>query len=341
MNSVIYRSDHVEVHFRNRGGSNLLVTFNEMGLRADGRSIWGNKLAERLDLSIIGFVSSEPNWFPSADMHRAVEVVHARTSGLFQRRIGLGLSQGAYAVLRYGRDLAIDEGVAFSPQCSIDKSDITDPRFNRYFNPALHAGMRLHTRSFPNLAVIIFDPYDARDSEHVSLIGEGVNVLKFPVPGIGHGSAKAYANTELMRRLFNSLRPLDLSGMRSVNVVARRRAPQRPFAIAMALKRAKARTKLGIFLAYRDRIKQAPWWALCYQIAEAGLGQAVSDWVEMKADELIHNAEVQGVASLVAIRNRDQNAALIYARRAVELDPLNERWLWILRQAQNLGTSVQ
>src|SRR3954468_18319014 len=70
---VVFRTAGVECLYRDRGSDTLLVTFNEMGMKANGRDCWAAAPAKKLGLSIFGFVSTHPNWFPLDEIERCLQ----------------------------------------------------------------------------------------------------------------------------------------------------------------------------------------------------------------------------------------------------------------------------
>jgi hypothetical protein len=74
---LLYDSSLLELHFCDRGGDVLLVTFNEMGMQADGKRYWGDGLSERLHMSVVGFVSKTPNWFPLTQTILAISPIYS------------------------------------------------------------------------------------------------------------------------------------------------------------------------------------------------------------------------------------------------------------------------
>ena len=208
---LVFSSDMLELHFDDRGGETLLITFNEMGMRADGNRYWADGLAQTLGLSATGFVSREPNWFPPDETRRAIDALNAVITSRFRRRIGYGLSQGAHAVLRYQKELALTSIIAFSPQGSIDPDDIVDLRFNGFFNARHHIDMipiggAMGCRSF-----VIYDPKIDLDRQQIALFRDRVPFADIPLPFIGHSSAVPFAVSAIMARLFQAVEADDLA----------------------------------------------------------------------------------------------------------------------------------
>lgn len=77
----ILDAEHLEVFHEDRGSPLLVVLFNEMTFRADGRRFWGQALCAKLGLSAVGIVSKRRNWFPAADMARVAGQVRGIVAG--------------------------------------------------------------------------------------------------------------------------------------------------------------------------------------------------------------------------------------------------------------------
>lgn len=75
MYSKVLDADHLEVFFRPGAGDTALLTFNELGLSADGRRFWGQAVCDRLDLPAVGIMSRSPNWYPATDMETVARLV--------------------------------------------------------------------------------------------------------------------------------------------------------------------------------------------------------------------------------------------------------------------------
>ncbi len=116
---LVFSDDNLEVIYRSGSSPYLLVTFNEMEMRANGSHFWGQRFCEKADISTLGFISRRPNWFPAASIVKAVEAV-APILHAAPERILYGHSQGGYAALRYRRRFNATVAIAFCPQVSIE-----------------------------------------------------------------------------------------------------------------------------------------------------------------------------------------------------------------------------
>ena len=72
---LVFSDENLEVIHRPGSSPYLLVTFNEMEMKANGSRFWGQRFCEKIDISALGFISRRPNWFPAASVVKAVEVV--------------------------------------------------------------------------------------------------------------------------------------------------------------------------------------------------------------------------------------------------------------------------
>ncbi len=339
---LLHDSEHMELHFVDRGGERLLLTFNEMGLRADGRRFWADTLAERLGLSVAGFVSRRPNWFPAGDTLRAVAALRPHVAGRFPERVAYGLSQGASAALRFRRELGATVVLAFSPQASINPADIVDDRFLRYFDPALHGDMipsdppdesRAGAVFGPIPAYVIHDPRNDLDARHVALIGARMAIVAFALPFVGHSSAVPFANTATMRPLIEAALRRDVAAMRAICVAARRRSPSRAYTLCHASHARRPAATLRIFRAHRDASPRESWWLVARLLALQGLGWEVIGWLLERAATSPGNAEIQACVAMAAIELQDRRIARRFAAAAMALDPAHPTWRWVQGRA--------
>ena len=341
---LLHDSEHMELHFVDRGGTRLLLTFNEMGLRADGRRFWADTLAGRLGLSVAGFVSRRPNWFPEQDTLRAIASLGPHVAGRFPERVAYGLSQGASAALRFRRALSATAVLAFSPQASINPADIDDDRFRHFFDPALHADMiptdarggtagQAGASAAPIPAYVVYDPRNVLDARHVALIRARMAIVEFAMPFIGHSSAVPFASTATMRPLIEAALGRDTAAMRAICVAARRRSPSRAYTLCHASHARRPAATLRIFRAYRDASPRESWWLVARLLALQGLGWEVIGWLLERAAESPGNAEIQACVAMAAIELRDRRIARRFAAAAAALDPAHPTWRWVQGRA--------
>jgi hypothetical protein len=332
---LFFSSKHLEAHFLDRGSEWLLITFNEMGMKANGREFWAKSLAERLDISAVGFVSHEPNWFPRDETVAAIRALNNTVSARFPVRVGYGLSQGAHAILRYKSELRLTVGLAFSPQASIDPSEIADPRFNRFFDPNLHSCMIPTNKSDAAQVYVFYDPMDDLDRQHVVLMRGRIDFVEIALPFIGHSSSVPFAKTSIMQTLFTAAVADDHRSIREICAIARRCSPSRPYLLCHHLHKRHPVTALRVFEKYRDHSNES-WWLIARLLALSGQGSQVIQWITEKCNKAPTNAEILACGAMVAIEIGDKIAAVKYSDAAVKLEPNNQVWQWVRGNAIRL-----
>jgi len=98
----------------------VVVTFTWGKFKPIRNRFYADDLLGKLGYSAVGIVSSRPHWYVTPEMPAAIEAVRA-LAGRHPVRVGYGFSMGAYGVLRFGRELALDHALAFSPQCRLTR----------------------------------------------------------------------------------------------------------------------------------------------------------------------------------------------------------------------------
>jgi tetratricopeptide (TPR) repeat protein len=182
---LIFTSERLNVVHAETGSDTVIVTFNEMGLAANGTSFWGAELMERVGISAIGFVSVRPNWYPPLDMAPAIDAALAKIAG--RRVVTYGFSQGGYGALKFGAALKADLAIAFSPQWSINPRDVStfDQRFTSWYDATLRNGERIEQDELARRNFVFFDRAFPPDRGHATplLAMEGVHEVTMPFTG--------------------------------------------------------------------------------------------------------------------------------------------------------------
>jgi len=213
----LLETDLTQLFYRKGSSPYTLVTFNELGMKADGQIYWGKALAEKLDLTCLALVSKFPHWFPTVD---TAEVAKQASRYLSPPVVCYGHSQGGYAALKYSGLFTAQLVISFCPQFSINPADTEDRRYSSYFKPDLHADMRImetdiagarNSRNF-----IVYDPFDPFDTWHAAKIGEIVRYTSVPAYLTGHLSVRAIASSELFESFLKAAFSGDLREMRQL-----------------------------------------------------------------------------------------------------------------------------
>ncbi|TCZ58753.1 tetratricopeptide repeat protein [Roseicella aquatilis] len=200
---LIAENEHAQL-FRHEGHSPFtLFTFNEMGMRANGRQYWGQSLVEKNNLDAFALVSRAPNWFP---ISTTVELLTNLNSS--KEIITYGHSMGAYAALKFSRLLGASHAIAFCPQASISPTDFggKDKRYSSYFSQSLHGDMLLRSNDLAGRAHVIFDPMNSPDRMHAAAIADLGNVSLYPCRFTGHETIKILRSSADFLSLIEALR---------------------------------------------------------------------------------------------------------------------------------------
>ena len=312
MYSKVLDADHLEVFFRPGAGDTALLTFNELGLSADGRRFWGQAVCDRLDLPAVGIMSRSPNWYPATDMDAVARLVRPLLSG-FTHVVAYGHSQGGYGALKYGHGLGATRAAAFCPQATIEPRLLgaADTRFTPYYRSALHDGMAVAPGDCPVPAIVVFDPALADDLMHVRMIQDACGAGLVPLRHVGHKAVRLVAGHQPFQRFLDLL--TDGSGrdaVRSFLAGLRKAAPL--YRSCLFAARAASREKAG------DRDGAALWMARSAQADPADLdGQLAAGGALVRyghLDEALTMAD--------AMCGRWPDSHLVHAHRAFVLQRL-------------------
>lgn len=200
---VVYEDQHLQVLYVDRGGDALLITFGNMLHRADGKNIYAGIVAEKLNLSILGFMPKAPNWYPQSSIIQAASSLSIILNR-YSIKVGYGGSMGGYAILKYSNLLNLNRVIALDPQYSISIDDINDKTYYKYHNEDYHKNMKICYDDISPLCeyYIVYDPFYETDVLHVEKITSLINNLKLIRLGFSfHSSENILADTSTIQYL--------------------------------------------------------------------------------------------------------------------------------------------
>ncbi|MBB5690029.1 thioredoxin-like negative regulator of GroEL [Roseomonas alkaliterrae] len=184
---------------------------------------WGIGLARREEVDVIGIAARDFTWFPPAAMAELLPVIRATAR---PEAVAYGFSMGGYAALKYGRALGARGVLALSPQYSIDPADGTVGRRGlTYYDPALHAGMRVTPGEYPDPALLIWDPLVGPDDRHARAIAALPGIRPLPLRMAGHATPAVLAETRRIVPVAEALLAGDAARAAAIIREARRQAP--------------------------------------------------------------------------------------------------------------------
>lgn len=187
---TLYASENLEVLRRAPHGSAIVViTFQSfVDAHEPPRGGFGEAFLDENGFDAIHVISRSNAWYQYADMPAALAAIAAAAGAA--TRVTYGLSMGAYAAVRFARDVQADRAIAISPQYSIDPRTVPfEKRWSEFGAkipflwdwPRPGAG---YAPDGPEVAAI-YDPHNL-DIRHVALIAAHHPVRHIAVPYGGH-----------------------------------------------------------------------------------------------------------------------------------------------------------
>ncbi|WP_428486524.1 tetratricopeptide repeat protein [Rhodopila sp.] len=326
---TVFFSENLEVLFIEAATSYLLITFNEAGEPANGRTVWGDGLVRSAGITTLGFMCRSANWFPQADMHAAVVALEPLLAR-FRERILFGHSMGGYGAIKFSRLLGASVTLSFCPQYSIDPADVGlfDSRYVESYRPGLHGGMHIGAADIAAAIYLFHDPNLIEDQLNVDLIHRAApSVHLVPMRNTGHGTIAAFRGTAAATELFNLCRTQGPDAVRRLAAMRRRGHPERPSLILRGTCKRHLSWAASIFrfAGKNMRPELASWFAchiatlaiqrgdksLCRLIMQYGLEVLPND--PRPLDAFVHLLGTSG----------DVPGAVAMARRLTQLDPLS------------------
>jgi len=207
--SIIFSSDHLEVHYSEGTTDYLLITFNNFAILADGKTFWGQRFIESAKISCVSFMVKERSWFPDLYMSEAITLIRDILAN-YTKIVAYGNSMGAYAALKYASQLGVTHVLAFNPQYSIEPGRVkSDNRFTSYFKASIHEGMEIVAGDVVPFSYVIYDPSRADDNEHAELIAQNSDVTLVPVKYSDHVTVRIIGGYGRAALLINWLATTD------------------------------------------------------------------------------------------------------------------------------------
>ena len=195
-------------------GAFRLVSFDIMHARANRRDAFASKFAIKNGVELFGIVPKYPCWYPVRDMDQVCAVIAAHAG---PPTLAYGSSMGGYGALRFGKQAGCAAVLAFSPQAHIDPqvTGRADPRYARFHDAAIHAGMAIRPEHLPAHSFVIHDPKSDFDAFQVGLLPP-YHITSFAVPHLGHRSVSSIAASDAATAAFQRTLAGDVAGFRKL-----------------------------------------------------------------------------------------------------------------------------
>lgn len=206
MSRIVFDSPHVSlIHNAQNGSGTLIITFGDMLALADGDAAWGEKPVTNGGYDILSFMSKQRDWFPHIRISPALDTAR-NLAKRYDRVVLYGGSMGGYAALKYSATLGADGVIAFVPQHSIDPVDITDKRYNKYFEPDVHIDMALKPSDICGRVLILNDATFPPDEAHMKKIQQASPaVSRLSLWGTEHKATALLASSSYFADLIDHL----------------------------------------------------------------------------------------------------------------------------------------
>ena len=200
---IIFEDEQIRVIFLQGSSDELIFSFGDLITRAKGLSINAEKSLHKYDFNVIGIMPKQKSWFPERSLHAMFAAIESVIAP-FKTRIGYGGSMGGYAAIKYANLLDLKRVVALVPQYSINPDDVTDSRYNMFFNAELNANMQVqpHDVALEREYIVIYDPYCAEDRAHYVKLQQVLpKIQTLTLPFTGHDAIAVLASSALLHDL--------------------------------------------------------------------------------------------------------------------------------------------
>ena len=219
---IVFKAHQLQVIHAEHQSPFLLITFAMAAWRANRSGFYGSELMERDKISTLGFVATRPNWYPAAEVTKAVEAVQPILNR-YPERVALGYSMGAYAAIKFARLVGATTSIAISPQYSMNPDDIPEAFHKQLLDfrlvhrvraADLDQDMRITPASDFGKIVALYDDGDRSERVQITLIEKHVNLTKINMPYTRHATHRCFADAAALSRLVSVCRSGDQAAIR-------------------------------------------------------------------------------------------------------------------------------
>jgi hypothetical protein len=313
---IIYEGDHLLVVARERDfeTKTVLVTFNEMGFSPTGTRFWGDQIIDKLPISGVGVISKKPNWYPKADMQKAIPAILNFVNRRFV--ITYGYSQGGYGALKYSAALSACGALSFSPQISINPKSVDfDGRWHQHYERELQNGEIISSEDIRQNSFIFYDPYHKLDRINAEMICQYSGAEKVICPFINHETIQQITSSKFSGYFFDTAINLLTSASNSDDIAkqfrmivryTREKSPTYQYAL-----RKRIQSKKWNKIRKHGNLEEARQWILNTPFEDLIAADLVSVW-KFCRDTHLKNAELH-IAQLISKNAKNDAFLLIHA----------------------------
>ena len=348
---MMYRSPHVDFIYQEGATDYLVVTFNPINIRANGRHFWGDQFFKDQNISALGIVSTKRNWFPWEGMEALLEAARPILNR-YTHVCAYGSSMGAYGAIKYSRLLGAQTVVAFSPQHSINpKHEKYPSQFASYYDEKIHQDVAIQEKDLGGNIFLFYDPHHRVDGYAAHSIAElSPQVNRIPVPYIGHTTIMPFAKAKKGVDILRLAMAAETGTLRRMSHEVRRKSRLRPRYLSCALVPNHLPWALEIIEKYPEALEEQSLDNFCKALMQARKTEEAIVWLRQFV--IKHPDDARACRNLASFLHRelqrpDQGPALtrfwrkrqrerIYReavevmQRAIQLDPANQRQFLLL-----------
>ncbi len=181
--TLLHRNGSIEVIVNHFATDYVFITFNEAYLTSDGHRFWGDTLFDKIGVSAIGIVTTEPNWYPKLDLEQAIRAINSHVGD--RKVITYGHSQGGYGALKASAALNASIVIASGPQYSINPDDLEGNGhwYTKYYNRLLLNGTAIERDDLAGETYLLYDPFHETERYNINRIlavCPNLNTVIFP-----------------------------------------------------------------------------------------------------------------------------------------------------------------
>ena len=331
---VIFETKALKVFYTERSSDFLWITFAPQYLAQHQEAAYLASLGAENKFSQLGFVATKPNWYPEADMKKALKAIQPILRK-FPEKICLGHSMGGFAALRYAKLLKSDVTIAISPQYSVHIKDVP-PELQETVQqqlisleaaPAtLDKNMRITAAAAHGHAYVLYDSLATPEVMQVELIEKNYPLTRIPIPHASRHEQHFLKEAPAIARLLELCRTNDIQGL---NAFAQARpqklSPLRAFDVGMKLSDRHVRWGMALHDRYAPNNKAKNYVPFANRIARIALRNGYTEWAMAVARQILARQETNAMAlQLLAdayIKQNDLNQAIHLLQQLVALEP--------------------
>ncbi|WP_147283840.1 hypothetical protein [Bosea caraganae] len=232
---IVFDDDEIQGIFHEGSSDILLVTFGPMNALADGANFFGRPLAHQMNLSVLGFMGKRPNWYPEANMRRALDATEGLRSK-YSEVVTYGPSMGGYGAAKYSGPVKASTTLSICPQWSINPAHSSefDRRYEHHFVEG-RTGDAILSADVSGRIYVFVDPSYAPDFDHAKRIPTAQVV---PIHSAQHHVTGMLAGTAAFQSILDATRRRSDSELSAVVSRLRRASLRR---LVEVIKKARAR----------------------------------------------------------------------------------------------------